>query len=95
MPRRTFHKAWATRFDRDWRFAFRLFNIGVPAFIVMLAFAGAIKFHEDPEAWIPMVAILGLSAVAWYTKQRKYFRFLLKTDVFGYHHQAQDPDIYR
>lgn len=32
-----------------------------------------------------MVIVLGISAITWYIKQRKYFAFLLKTDVVGYH----------
>eukprot|EP00210_Caulerpa_lentillifera_P002186 g2100.t1 len=58
VPSRSFELHWDQRCEGEWRWAFYCFAAGIPTFMLNLALAGMIKFHEESRLGVIIAVIV-------------------------------------
>ncbi|KAK3276553.1 hypothetical protein CYMTET_15383 [Cymbomonas tetramitiformis] len=62
-PTRTFAQTWDNQYDNHWRFAYSLFQCGVPCFMLALVFASWLKFNYSITTGVIVSTIMFASFV--------------------------------
>lgn len=79
-----FETFWDTWCKKDWRIAVNAFSLGVPMFLVMLAFTSYIDFSSHPDGNSGTYIVCGICLVAlvyWYLViWRKWGRYIIEKD---------------